>query len=120
MPRRGHSAERELLRGLWAVGITAVRVAGSGSSHLYTGDLAVLTPKPAIIEVKETRGTKIKLDYFDTKKLRRLGVDSYLFVKFVTRGWVYTKIDADEVTVTSEDATSLIACVGGFLHELHK
>ncbi len=92
---KGTKAERDLLDRLWAHGIAAVRVAGSGStSHPSSDIIAGYKGRLAIIEVKTTSKEVVYIPQEEVNSMMRLasimGGDCWLAVKFSSdRGKFY-------------------------------
>ena len=94
----GINAERELIHLFWASGWSAVRVAGSGSSHYPSCDvLASNVIRKLAIEAKVT---KDKSKYFSKEEIEQLkifsakfGAESWIGVKFKKLNWFFVSLD---------------------------
>jgi len=95
---KGINAERELIHLLWRNGWSAIRVAGSGSSHFPSPDiLAGNTQRILAIECKTT---KSELQYLSKEKIEQLklfgrtfGAEPVVGVKFKQHPWFFIPVD---------------------------
>ncbi len=94
----GINAERELIHLFWANKWSAVRVAGSGSSHYPSPDIIAsnITRKIAI----EAKVTKDKSKYFSKEEIEQLklfsskfGAEPWIGVKFKNLNWFFVSLE---------------------------
>ncbi len=94
----GINAERELIHLFWSSGWSAIRVAGSGSSHYHSPDVIAsnITRKLAI----EAKVTKDKGKYFSKEEIEQLkifsdkfGAEPRIGVKFKNLNWFFVSLE---------------------------
>ncbi|MBD3249727.1 Holliday junction resolvase [Candidatus Woesearchaeota archaeon] len=96
--KKGCNAERELIHLFWNNDWSAIRIAGSGSSHYPSADILASNIKKLIsIEVKIT---KKKNKYFTQKEIddfrqfsSRFGALPYIAIRFPRTKWYFLKLD---------------------------
>lgn len=96
--QRGSTAERELLKKLYAEDWGAVRAAGSGSIPLEVPDIiAGHAGRVVAIEVKYCSGDRQYLknqEIIDLKEFaRRFGCEAWIGVRFTRRGWHFIRAE---------------------------
>lgn len=112
---KGTNAERELVHIFHsAPGWSAVRVAGSGSSHYPCPDIiAANGSRYLAIECKATRDDKRYLEKADIDELKlfaqRFGAEAWVAARFVGHPWYFLKMDELEDTGTCLAASKEIA-----------
>ncbi|MBW2981927.1 Holliday junction resolvase [Candidatus Woesearchaeota archaeon] len=98
----GINAERELIHLFWSNGWSAVRVAGSGSSHYPSCDIIASNAvrKLAI----ESKVTKDKGKYFSKEEIGQLrefsekfGAESWIGIKFKNLNWFFISLEDLEI-----------------------
>jgi Holliday junction resolvase len=116
----GINAERELIHLFWASGWSAVRVAGSGSSHYPSCDIIAsnATRKLAI----ESKVTKDKSKYFSKEEINQLkqfserfGAEPWIGVKFKNINWFFLGLEDLELVGKSYVISVKIAKNKGLL-----
>ena len=94
----GINAERELIHLFWSSGWSAVRVAGSGSSHYPSPDILAsnISRKIAV----EAKVTKDKSKYFSKEEIEQLrlfsekfGAEPWIGVKFKNINWFFVSLE---------------------------
>ncbi len=91
---RGCNYERKLVSFLYSLGFSAVRVAGSGSSHYPSPDVIASNNKRIVaIEVKSTQKDRV---YIDKRTVSRLlefsdmfGAEPWFALHIVGKGWFF-------------------------------
>ena len=94
---KGSKAERELVSMLWGSNMSAVRVAGSGTSRFPCPDIIASNGNKVLaIECKSTKNDK---KYFNPEQIRQLkdfsemfGAQPLLAIKF-SSNWLFFNID---------------------------
>ena len=95
---KGINAERELVHLLWAKGVAACRVAGSGSSSFPSPDIVAGTPtrKLAI----ECKATSDEIRYIPKESIEQLkvfaktfGAESWIGIRFSRNNWLFLSLD---------------------------
>ena len=102
---KGSKGERELVRFFNEAGWSAIRVAGSGSSHYPSPDiLAANAVRRLAIECKVTKERKKYFPDDEIEQLRtfsqRFGAESWIGVKFAGESWYFVLLEDLERTGT--------------------
>ncbi len=95
---KGSNAERELIHKFWAAGWSAVRVAGSGSSHYPSPDIVAGNRLRKL--VIECKATKKKYQYVEKDQVEQLkqfsnifGAESWIGVRFNNKEWYFLMLE---------------------------
>lgn len=121
---KGCNIERELIHMFWQIGNwTAIRVAGSGSSHYPSPDiLAGNIKRKLAIECKSSKKDKKYLTDEEIKKLvlfsKLFGAEPWIGVRFNNEEWYFLSIENIELTKKNYYLVSLdLAKKKGLLFE---
>lgn len=103
---KGTNAERELIHLLWAEGIAAIRVAGSGSSHYPSPDIiAGNIDRKFAIECKSIKGTSKyipKNEIYELQKFAQMfGAEPWIGLRFARNEWHFISIEDMKETKSS-------------------
>ena len=95
---KGINAERELITLLWGHGISACRVAGSGSSHFPSPDIiAGNTLRKLAIECKTSSAEirYIQKESIDQLKVfaNTFGAEPWIAMRFARNNWLFISLD---------------------------
>lgn len=119
---KGSNAERELVHLLWAKGIAAVRVAGSGSSKYPSPDiLAGDISRRFAIECKSVAAESKyipKQEIYDLKTFAdTFGAEPWIGVRFARNEWLLLSLEDLRETASSFVITKDMAQIRGLLLE---
>jgi len=112
MKNKGSRTERELFHKFWDSGLSAVRVAGSGSTPLPAPDL--LASNSSRVFAIECKALKSSKKYFKEGEIEQLiefatkfGAEPWVAMKFNNKGWFFVHASQVEKTKNNINCISL-------------